>query len=45
MILGQSAAVIAAMAIEGKSGIHDLNYEQIKAKLTETGQVLAQVEQ
>ena len=45
MILGQSAAVIAGMAIEGKSGIHDLNYDRIKAKLTETGQVLAQVEQ
>jgi hypothetical protein len=44
MILGQSAAVIAAMAIEGKSGIHDLNFDQIKTTLIETGQVLIQVE-
>ncbi len=45
MILGQSAAVIAALAIEGKSEIQNLNYDQIKGKLIESGQVLVQVEQ
>lgn len=45
MILGQSAAIIAAMAIEENLQIHDLNYDQIKVKLTEAGQVLSQVEE
>ena len=40
MILGQSAGVIASMAIENRKSIHDLSYEKIKAKLESTGQIL-----
>ena len=40
MILGQSAATLAVMAIEEKSGIHDIPYESLKARLLEDGQVL-----
>jgi len=40
MILGQSAGIIAGLALETNTGIHDLNYEVVKAKLTEAGQVM-----
>ncbi len=40
MILGQSAGTIAGLAIEKNIGIHDLSYNEIKAKLIEDGQVL-----
>ena len=40
MILGQSAGTIAALALEKNIGIHDLSYDEIKAKLIEDGQVL-----
>lgn len=40
MILGQSAATIACLAIEKKVGMYDLPYKEIKAKLTEDKQVL-----
>ena len=40
MILGQSAATLAALAIEKRSGIHEIPYEALKLKLMEDGQVL-----
>jgi hypothetical protein len=40
MILGQSAATLAVMAIEGDRGIHDIPYEKLKKRLLEDGQVL-----
>jgi hypothetical protein len=40
MILGQSAGVLAALAIENNQTIHEISYEIIKAKLIENGQVL-----
>ena len=40
MILGQSAATVAVMAIDGEKGIHDVAYETLKSKLIEDGQVL-----
>ena len=40
MILGQSAGTIASMAIEKNVAIHDLSYDEIKAKLVEDGQIL-----
>lgn len=40
MILGQSAATVAVMAIESEKGIHDVSYKALKAKLIEGGQVL-----
>ncbi|KJF42526.1 FAD-dependent oxidoreductase [Draconibacterium sediminis] len=40
MILGQSAALIAGMALEKETPIHDIQYEEIKPKLEAAGQVL-----
>ncbi len=40
MILGESAATVAAMAIEKRKKIHDLSYDDIKAKLEADGQIL-----
>jgi hypothetical protein len=40
MILGQSAGTIAAMAIDKNTGIHDLPYGEIEAKLKSQGQIL-----
>jgi len=40
MILGQSAATLAAMAIEEKKEIHELPYEELRIRLLEDGQVL-----
>jgi hypothetical protein len=40
MILGQSAATVASMAVEKKKNIHDLPYDQIKAELESEGQIL-----
>jgi len=40
MILGQSAGTIASMAIDKKKKIHDLTYEEIKAKLETDKQIL-----
>jgi hypothetical protein len=40
MILGQSAGVIAVLALENNMSIHDLSYKIIKAKLIENGQIL-----
>jgi len=40
MILGQSAATAAVMAIDGKLAVQDVPYEQLKARLLADGQVL-----
>jgi hypothetical protein len=40
MILGQSAATLAVMAIDQDKGIHEIPYEALKGKLLEYGQVL-----
>jgi len=44
MILGQSAGTIAGLAVDKNVGIHDLSYNEIKAKLLEDGQVLEAVD-
>lgn len=41
MILGQSAATAAAMAIDGKLDVQDVPYDKLRAKLEADGQVLA----
>jgi len=41
MILGQSAAVAASMAIDSNMAVQDLEYKNLEAKLLEKGQVLA----
>jgi len=40
MILGQSAGVVAALAIDQNAGIQEVNYTDLKTKLIEAGQVL-----
>ncbi|MDD4191138.1 MAG: FAD-dependent oxidoreductase [Mangrovibacterium sp.] len=40
MILGQSAAAAACLAIENKTAVQDVPYQQLKRKLLEKGQVL-----
>jgi hypothetical protein len=40
MILGQSAAVAASLAIDSKTDIQQVDYEQLKQILDSTGQVL-----
>jgi hypothetical protein len=40
MILGQSAGTVAAMALEKKNSIYDLNYEKIREKLITGRQIL-----
>ena len=40
MILAQSAATAAVMAIDGKLAVQDVPYEQLKKRLLEDGQVL-----
>jgi hypothetical protein len=42
MILGQSAATLAVMAIEVEGAIHDIPYEKLRQQLLEDGQVLQQ---
>ena len=42
MILGQSAATLAVMAIEQDNNIHDIHYEKLKQQLLKDGQVLHQ---
>ncbi|MBV6640598.1 MAG: FAD-dependent oxidoreductase [Cyclobacteriaceae bacterium] len=41
MILGQSAAVTASMAIDNNSAVQDVNYDQLKEALLAKGQVLS----
>ena len=40
MILGQSAATLASLAVEEGKGIHEIPYEQLKTSLLKDGQVL-----
>ncbi|GGZ13466.1 hypothetical protein GCM10007049_01600 [Echinicola pacifica] len=40
MILGQSAATAAVLSMENKVSLHQLDYELLKSKLQEDGQVL-----
>jgi hypothetical protein len=40
MILGQSAATAAALAIDGKGGVQDVPYEALEKRLLADGQVL-----
>jgi hypothetical protein len=40
MILGQSAGIIASMAVENGKKLHDLVYNDIKSKLESSGQIL-----
>ena len=40
MILGQSAATLAGLALDQSVGIHDISYEDLKSRLVEDGQVL-----
>lgn len=40
MILGQSAATAAAMAIDGRLSVQDLPYQRLRARLLADGQVL-----
>jgi len=40
MILGQSAATVAVLAMEKNKSIHDLSYEDIKTRLINDGQIL-----
>ena len=40
MILGQSAATLAGLALDQSVGIHDISYEDLKAHLVQDGQVL-----
>jgi len=42
MILGQSAATAAAMAIDKNIAVQDLDYEQLKARLIQDKQILSQ---
>lgn len=42
MILGQSAATLAVIALDEKSNIHDIPYEILRSRLLEDGQVLQQ---
>ena len=40
MILGQSAGIIACMAIDERKTIYELSYDEIKTKLATSGQIL-----
>lgn len=40
MILGQSAATVASLALRNRKNIHDLTYEEIKNQLIIDGQIL-----
>jgi len=40
MILGQSAGVLAALALEKGKSVYDISYPEIEAKLVESGQVI-----
>jgi hypothetical protein len=40
MILGQSAATAAVMAIDGNMSVQDVPYDKLRARLIADGQVL-----
>lgn len=39
MILGQSAGILAGLALEDNKGVHEISYEKIKTQLLKYGQV------
>lgn len=39
MILGQSAGILAGLALEDNTGVHEISYEKIKTQLLKYGQV------
>lgn len=43
MVLGQSAATAAALAIDKKSGLQHINYQELKDHLLKDGQVLVHI--
>ncbi len=43
MILGQSAGTAAALSIDKGIAVQDLDYEKLKAKLIEDGQLLGEI--
>lgn len=45
MILGQSAAVAASLAIEGKVPVQDIDYNLLKERLLATGQIIDDIDQ
>ncbi|MFN8240790.1 MAG: FAD-dependent oxidoreductase [Bacteroidales bacterium] len=40
MILGQSAATLASMAVDARKSIHDISYEELRKRLIADGQIL-----
>lgn len=40
MVLGQSASIIASMAIEGNKAVQDISYDELREELLRLGQVL-----
>ena len=40
MILGQSAATVASLAVKSGRSIHDLTYEEVRKQLLADGQIL-----
>jgi hypothetical protein len=44
MILGQSAATLATLAVAEGKGVHEITYEQLRTKLLQDGQVLENAE-
>ena len=40
MVLGQSSAIIASLAIEKNISVQDLNYNKLKSILIDKGQIL-----
>jgi hypothetical protein len=40
MILGQSAATLAVLALDKQGEVHEVPYEQVREQLLEDGQVL-----
>jgi hypothetical protein len=40
MILGQSSALIACLAIEGGKAVQDLEYDKLKKELVKNGQIM-----
>jgi hypothetical protein len=40
IILGQSAAIIASMALDEKASVQQTNYPDLKKKLIKAGQVI-----
>ena len=41
MILGNSAATAASLALDAKSAVQDVDYQKLKEKLLKDGQILS----